>query len=73
MIERIQTLYANVYDKQKFIESVAIRLEKVPGTLKSHWFSGFFSVPEKYHSVVIEMLESVVKEQIEQLNKLFEI
>jgi len=61
--ETIQNLYQQLESKSDFIKDVSKSLKKKPGTLKNHWFSCFFSIPETYEDQVIEMLEDAVSNQ----------
>jgi len=60
MIENIKTLYSRINKKTKFIEMAADDLEKSPLTLRHHWFSAFWSIPEEYQERVVELLQNTI-------------
>ena len=63
MIEKIQMLYSQIEKKTKFIKEVAADLNKSPLTLRNHWFSAFWSIPEESQARVVELLEERIQEQ----------
>lgn len=63
MIENIKNLYTQVDKKTKFIEMVADDLEKSPLTLRNHWFSAFWSIPDEHQERVVELLQNTIKNQ----------
>jgi hypothetical protein len=63
MTEEIKKLYSQLNHKTDFMLIVAKDLNKKPNTLKNHWFSGFFSIPDEYQERVIELLKITIKKQ----------
>lgn len=63
MIEKIKNLYSQVKGKTEFIKAVATDLNKSPLTLRNHWFSAFWSIPEENQARVVELLEERIQEQ----------
>lgn len=66
--ETIQELYLKLDNKANFIRKAAKAFDKRPGTLKNHWFSCFFSVPQVFEDRVIEMLNEAVAIQTTEDN-----
>lgn len=64
LIDEIKELYSQINEKTKFMEMVASDLIKKPNTLKNHWFSSFFSIPDEYQERVMELLQNTIKEQV---------
>lgn len=61
--DNIRNLYLQLEDKAKFITAVSKEFGRKPGTLKNHWFSSFFAIPENYEDKVITMLQKAIKNQ----------
>ena len=68
MIDNIKSLYSQVDKKNKLIEKVANDLGKKPNTLKNHWFSTFFSIPDEHQPRVIEILEETINNQSKEVS-----
>jgi hypothetical protein len=59
----IKTLYAQIDKKTMFIIEVADYFGKSPQSLRVHWFSSFWSIPEDYQDELIVLLELKIEEQ----------
>lgn len=62
-IDKIKNLYSQVKAKTKFIEKVAVEINRSPKSLRNHWFSEFWSIPEEHQKTVLELLQKEIKEQ----------
>lgn len=63
MIENIQELYSQIDEKTKFIILASNHLGKSPLTLRNHWFSAFWSIPEEYQEQIVKLLQNTIKKQ----------
>ena len=59
----IKALYAQIDKKTKFIIEVADYFGKSPQSLRVHWFSSFWSIPEEYQDKLIILLEQKIETQ----------
>ncbi len=59
----IKTLYAQIDKKTMFIIEVADYFGKSPQSLRVHWFSSFWSIPEDYQDELIVLLKQKIKTQ----------
>ena len=62
-IDEIKDLYSQVKRKNDFMKALAESLGKKPNTLKNHWFSGFFSIPDEHLEETKTFLQSTIKKQ----------
>jgi len=65
MLDEIKELYAQIYEKTKFISLVAANLGKQPRSLRNHWFGSFWAIPADYQPKVVELLKKTIKQQYE--------
>ena len=63
MIDNIKELYQQLDRKTEFIEMTGNYFKKSPQYLRGHWFSSFWSVPEKYQKEVVTLLQNTIKNQ----------
>ncbi len=70
MTNNIKKMYSNIINKKKFIELVAKKLDKNPVSIKNHWFTGFFKIPEEEQEAVVELLQNTIKKQINKQQQL---
>lgn len=63
MLEQIKNLYGQVHHKAKWMLEVSKKLDRTPGTLKSHWFGGFWAIPESEQPKVLKLLKKQIKKQ----------
>lgn len=72
MIKEIQGLYAQIQKKTEFIKLVANDLGKSPLTLRNHWFSAFWSIPDenqpRVKALLCETLEKQTSKSLENGN-----
>lgn len=62
-IDNIKELYAQLNKKTQFIIDCANDLGKSPLSLRQHWFSKFWAIPEDYQDRVVELLQNTIKNQ----------
>ena len=62
-IDNIKQLYKKVYAKTKFIAMVADDLGLNPQYVRGHYFSAFWTIPEKHEDRIIELQQNTIKEQ----------
>lgn len=64
MIENIRTtLYPQIHVKNEFFMKLAKHLGKKPNTLKTHWFSGVWSIPDEHQAQVVDFMQNYIKSQ----------
>ena len=61
--DQIKELYSQLKEKTKFIELVAKKVNRSPKSLRNHWFSEFWSIPEEYQQTVIDELNKTLLNQ----------
>lgn len=61
--DQIKDLYSQLKEKTKFIELVAKKVNRSPKSLRNHWFSEFWSIPEEYQQTVIDELNKTLLNQ----------
>ena len=64
-IENIRSLYNQISKKTAFIAMLAKDLGLNPQYVRSHYFSSFWTIPEKYQDRVIELLQKTIRLQNE--------
>lgn len=64
-IDQIKELYSQVKAKSKFIEKLGTnnKIDRSPRTIRNHWFSEFWSVPEDKQEAVLKLLKEEIKNQ----------
>ena len=63
-IDNIKNLWSQLSNngaKTEFTLLVAEDLKKSPNTLRNHWFSVFWQIPEKHQDRVIELLQNTIR------------
>lgn len=60
-LKKIQKEYKKVKHKTQFMIALADKLGKSRLTLKNHWFSSWWQIPEEYHEEVIRALKKAEK------------
>lgn len=63
MIEDIKTQYSQVTRKTDFLIALAKELKRSPTTIRNHWFSAFWSIPEEQQPRTLELLKKTIKDQ----------
>ena len=61
--ENIKNLWSQVKDKKEFIVAIADHYGMKPRSVENHWFSKYFSIPSRYIDEVINILQSVIRNQ----------
>jgi len=64
-IKNIQSLYSQISKKTDFIAMLAKDLGLNPQYVRGHYFSSFWTIPEKYEDRVIELLQKTIRLQSE--------
>lgn len=62
-IDEIKDLYSKIKKKGEFMIVLANKTGKKPNTLKNHWFSCYFGIPEEYQEITKSLLEETIKNQ----------
>ena len=62
MISNIKKLYAQVEDKQKFVNLLSKEFDILPQSVNNNWFTKFW-IPKSKQSRVVELLQNTIKKQ----------
>ena len=63
MNENIKELFDKIENKYKFILLLSKEFKIKPSSIRTNWFSTFYSVPDKHQKRVIELLQNTIKSQ----------
>ena len=63
MITNIKNLYEQVNDKKGLILLLSEEFNVRPNSIRTNWFSTYYSIPKKHEAKVIELLKYAIKQQ----------
>ena len=63
MENNIKNLYNQVDNKFDFILLLSNEFKVKPNSIRTNWFSTFYSVPNKHQDRVIELLQNTIQRQ----------
>ena len=63
MKSNIKNLYDQVDNKFDFIILLSKEFKIKPSSIRTNWFSTFYSIPEKHEQRVIELLQNTIQRQ----------
>lgn len=63
MTDNIKNLFEQIDEKSNFIKLVAKEVGNTPLSIRTHWFSNFWAIPEKHQERVVELLQNTIKNQ----------
>jgi hypothetical protein len=55
--EQIKELTTDLNNKKELIELLSIRYQRNPLSIKNHWLSGYYQVPEKLQDELIAIIK----------------
>lgn len=61
--EKIKAEYKKVDRKTDFIIELSKEVKRAKGTIRNHWFGGFWEIPLEYQDTVLKLLQNKVKIQ----------
>ena len=65
--DNIKNLYNKANNKKELILLLAESFEITPLSVKNHWLSGFYQVPEKHQDRCIRIMQNFIKVEQSQL------
>ena len=63
MKSNIKNLYDQVDNKFDFIILLSKEFKIKPSSIRTNWFSTFYSVPDKHQKRVVQLLQNTIKSQ----------
>jgi hypothetical protein len=62
-MEKIKFEYQKIQSKTLFIIELAESVGRAKGTIRNHWFGGFWEIPLEYQEKVLELITNKIKNQ----------
>jgi hypothetical protein len=62
-IEKIKFDYQKIQSKTLFIIELAESVGRAKGTIRNHWFGGFWEIPLEYQEQVLKSITNKIKNQ----------
>ena len=62
-LENIKELYKQVEHQKVFIELLSREFNLAPLSIRNNWFSSFYSIPQKHHKRLTELLQRTIAAQ----------
>ena len=63
MVKNIKQLFPQIENKYEFILLLSNEFKIKPSSIRTNWFSTFYSVPNKHQDRVIELLQNTIQRQ----------
>mgnify|MGYP003624885648 CR=1 FL=1 len=63
MNTNIKKLFNQIKNKKEFVFLLAQEFELKPNSIRTGWFSTYYSIPEKHQNRVIEILQNTITQQ----------
>ena len=63
-IEKIKLGYRKIQGKTNFIIELSEEVGRAKGTIRNHWFGGFWAIPIEYQEQVLTLINNKIKNQI---------
>lgn len=63
MRQNIKELFEEVENQRAFIELLSREFNILPASIRNNWFYGFYSIPEKHHKRLTELLQRTIAAQ----------
>jgi|TARA_R110001599_G_scaffold165527_1_gene354932 hypothetical protein len=63
MVKNIKQLFPQIENKYEFILLLSNEFKIKPSSIRTNWFSTFYSVPDKHQKRVVQLLQNTIKNQ----------
>jgi hypothetical protein len=63
MNTNIKKLFNQIKNKKEFVFLLAQEFELKPNSIRTGWFSTYYSIPEKHQNRVVEILQNTITQQ----------
>lgn len=63
MNQNIKELFNQIDNKFDFILLLSNEFHVKPSSIRTNWFSTYFSIPEKHKDRVLQLLQNTIKQQ----------
>lgn len=63
MNQNIKQLFNQIENKKDFILLLSNEFKVKPNSIRTNWFSTYYSIPEKHESRVVEILQQTIRQQ----------
>ena len=63
MKQNIKELFNQIDNKFDFILLLSKEFKVKPNSIRTNWFSTYYSIPEKHESRVVEILQQTIRQQ----------
>jgi len=63
MNQNIKQLFNQIDNKFDFIILLSNEFKVKPNSIRTNWFSTYYSIPQKHESRVLEILQNTIRQQ----------